>query len=226
MRPLAWPLVGVGVLVACLSGCATGTTVEAAPGDPAGAASVRDAERMRGRLVPEGYDGRYRVSAMVLQEPDGPPGSCFTVAESNPPHCGGVPLVGWDWDVVTSRTFYGTTWTTTDVTVVGTYDGTSLTLTEPAGPDAEPDPLEADTTWDAPAGETVARSEVELARIRDELADEPGLQMAGTGGGTVTLGVTVAWEQRQQELDERYGPGVVVLQGWLEPIDLPDGAEY
>ena len=37
--------------------------------------------------------------------------------------------------------------------------------------------------------------------------------------GTVQIGVFLATQARQRELDSQYGPGLVILVGALEPID-------
>jgi hypothetical protein len=68
---------------------------------------------------------------------------------------------------------------------------------------------------------TARHTEAELARIQDELTSAPGVVSAGSDPttGTVNLGVFVALESRQRELDARYGAGVVVLQGLLKPVD-------
>lgn len=49
---------------------------------------------------------------------------------SNPPSCDGPAVVGWDWEAVDGETSTGgTTWG--DYSVVGTWDGSRFTLTEP-----------------------------------------------------------------------------------------------
>lgn len=76
---------------------------------------------------------RYRLSATVLESPGHGPQLCHAVAESYPPQCSGPDVVGWDWAAVEGEeTASGTTWGVYEVT--GTWDGTRLTLTEPAGP--------------------------------------------------------------------------------------------
>jgi hypothetical protein len=52
------------------------------------------------------------------------------MADSLPPQCGGPDIKGWNWDAVADKeSVNGTTWA--DVTVVGTFDGSTFTLTEP-----------------------------------------------------------------------------------------------
>lgn len=64
-------------------------------------------------------------------------------------------------------------------------------------------------------------SEAELRQIQDELSTEPGVISSGSDptNSVVTLGVLVATQGRQQELNNRYGDGVVILQGQLKPLD-------
>ena len=64
-----------------------------------------------------------------------------------------------------------------------------------------------------------ARSTADLHRVQDELSTLPGLLSAGVDTLTnqVVAEVYVATDARQQELDTRYGPGVVKLTGLLEP---------
>ena len=87
--------------------------------------------------------GRYRGSGTVLQSPAHGPQLCRSVAESYPPQCAGVDLVGWDWDDVdTKEAANGTTWGVYEVT--GTWDRERVTLTEPPAappgtPTEEPD---------------------------------------------------------------------------------------
>lgn len=69
----------------------------------------------------------------VLESPDHGPQLCLGgVDDSYPPQCGGPDIIGWDWSAVEAESASGTTWGT--FTVVGTYDGTTFTMTRPAGP--------------------------------------------------------------------------------------------
>lgn len=64
-------------------------------------------------------------------------------------------------------------------------------------------------------------TEAELQRIQDEVSNEPGMSWTSTDvvTGTVEIGVFVAREGRQRELDTKYGVGLVTLYGTLQPID-------
>jgi len=78
----------------------------------------------------------YEADAFVLDEPDREPVMCFGgVADSLPPQCGGIPVVGWDWTAVEGEeTASNTTWGSFHL--AGTYDGSAFTILE-AGPVAD-----------------------------------------------------------------------------------------
>lgn len=85
-------------------------------------------------------DGLLAATTTVLESTAHGPELCLGgIAESLPPQCGGVPVIGWSWAAVAGeQSVNGTTWG--DFRVVGRYDGQAFTLTraEPAGP-REPD---------------------------------------------------------------------------------------
>ena len=76
----------------------------------------------------------YQVTATVLESPKHPVELCVgAVMESLPPQCEGLPLAGWDWAKVDDEeSVNGTTWGA--YSVVGTFDGETFTITEPAKP--------------------------------------------------------------------------------------------
>lgn len=75
-------------------------------------------------------DQRYTATGTVLESPEHGPQLCSAVETSYPPQCGGPDIVGWGWDAVADEeSANGTTWG--EYTVVGTWDGAALTLTEP-----------------------------------------------------------------------------------------------
>jgi hypothetical protein len=120
-----------------LLGCGDdGTDVRAAGGEP----------------EPDGR--RYTGSGTVLEGPDQAPQLCLGgVLESYPPQCGGIELVGWDWDAVEGEeSAAGTTWGTWSVT--GTWNGSRLTMTEPPAPPEAPaaDPPDLSSPCDPPPG--------------------------------------------------------------------------
>lgn len=109
----AW--LGLAPVLALLGACASST-----PGGPASPAPPTDS------------DTRYAAQATILQPADSEPMLCLGgVMESYPPQCGGPVVVGLDWDdVPDAETASGVTWGS--AWVVGTYDGETFTLTEPA----------------------------------------------------------------------------------------------
>ena len=81
----------------------------------------------------------YHGTLSVLQSPDHGPELCTVMKASLPPQCGGLPVVGWDWDAVDGEEAQGgTTWGSWEVT--GTYDGERFTLTRPPGAPVPPEP--------------------------------------------------------------------------------------
>lgn len=116
----------------------------------AGACGNQDA------TVTEGTPGPgtvYTATGTVLEAADGVPQLCTGgVAESLPPQCSGVELVGWSWsDANGAESAGGTTWG--EYTVTGTYDGERLTLTEPPTPPADEPAPGADDRLDTPCPE-------------------------------------------------------------------------
>lgn len=92
----------------------------------------------------EAGEKRYTATTMVLEAPDHAPQLCLgAVQDSYPPQCGGPDVIGWDWELVDGEeSANGTTWGT--YTVVGTWDGEALTLTEPAASPESSDPSDRD----------------------------------------------------------------------------------
>jgi hypothetical protein len=91
---------------------------------------------------------RYRVSTTVLESRDHGPQLCLGgIATSYPPQCGGPDIAGWSWDGVPGKeSANGTTWAA--VTLIGTFDGKTFTLTAPPAP---PTPARAQTYDFSPA---------------------------------------------------------------------------
>lgn len=88
------------------------------------------AEQPTPSLVSDGYHGRFRTWAAVLESPDHGPQLCHAVEESYPPQCGGPDIAGWDWSAVEHESAAGTRWGS--YVLVGTFDGETFTLSEPA----------------------------------------------------------------------------------------------
>lgn len=116
MAMRSWPVV---VIVLGLAACSDEPTRVSAGDQPLG-------------------DQRYTASGTVLESQEHGPQLCLGgVDDSYPPQCGGPDVVGWDWtEVDDEESAGGTTWGS--YSVVGTWDGTRLTQTEPPGRPPEP----------------------------------------------------------------------------------------
>ena len=170
--------------------------------------------------------GEVRGQGTVLQVDDEAAQLCLgAVAESYPPQCSGPEVIGWDWDAVDIKeTASGTTWGTFAVT--GTWDGTALTITEPAIPLAlyDPMPTDPDPRLDpANAGES---SEDTLTQIQDDIT-------AATTDGTQPWPILMSWPENgylwvtvtyddgtiQDYYDGLYGADVVIVTSALVDVE-------
>ncbi|GLW11076.1 hypothetical protein Misp01_62040 [Microtetraspora sp. NBRC 13810] len=79
---------------------------------------------------------RYTASGTVLENERHGPQFCRVVLTSKIPQCDGADIVGWDWAAVRHESGGGVKWGS--YTVVGTWDGGRLHLTEPPRPPAPP----------------------------------------------------------------------------------------
>lgn len=151
------------------------------------------------------------------------------IADSLPPQCGGPAIAGWDWDAVDDEeTVNGVTWG--EYELVGTWDGTTFTLTRPVEPAPEPSAgTTLPTPWPDPADEeTMSRA---MSDYGDAMSAETEALNAGTGdgfgriagmgqsGGRVVVEVLHDDGTMQAEADARYGPDVVVIESALRPVD-------
>lgn len=150
-------------------------------------------------------------SGTVLDDGSGPQLCLGGVAESLPPQCSGIPLVGWDWGAVEGEeSAAGTTWG--DFRVVGTYDGDVFTVSEvgPFDPGAVAGGGERDFTTPCPepAGGWVAE---DPARASDQ-AFSAGATVAQALPSYVALWVDYAGDFTPEELEQMLMEGDPVLQ--------------
>jgi hypothetical protein len=142
------------------------------------------------------------------------------ITESYPPQCGGPEITNWDWSEHGHWAFEqqgDIRWGTYLVT--GTWDGTSLEVTETI-PGAVYDPASPEPTPTPSPGRDYTGSQLEA--IAHELTDSlPGVQGAygGTGtGGHVLVDVIYDDGTLQGWADERYGAGVVLVSSALVDV--------
>lgn len=126
---------------------------------------------------------RHEGSGTVLDKRGVGPQLCLGgVAESLPPQCGGIPLVGWDWAKVDGEQTAGdTTWG--QYRVVGTYDGQRLTPTEPPGPPRYVDePFTFDPPCEQPAGGWSRPNPKKMTQADFDRANAAAQKMPGYAG--------------------------------------------
>lgn len=138
------------------------------------------------------------------------------VAESYPPQCSGIPLVGWAWeDVDGYESAADATWGT--YAVQGTFDGTTFTVTSPAIMLALYDPMmREDPTNGAPG----RGDDQTLTQISDELAAVMGEEFLAAAPADGWLWVDVVWDDGtwQDAVDAAYGDDMVVVRSAMQPI--------
>ncbi len=118
------------VFAVLLAGCAKLPAPQPGPPVPA---EVTE----RSSLIPDGYQGRFRLRATVLADASHGPQLCSGVLFSSPIQCSGPDITNWKWEGLESVEQQGTRHGTYIVT--GTWDGKAFTLTEQA--------LEDDGSW-------------------------------------------------------------------------------
>jgi uncharacterized lipoprotein YbaY len=157
--------------------------------------------------------------ALILDEGNGAEvQACFGfVQESLPPQCTGPVVHGWDWAAVDGeRTAAGATFGSYDVT--GTWDGTALTVTQPAtvaGPDPRPHVM-ARPRVEEPDPASVARAVAD-----DDAPWHRDARVVFMEYGDGPMEVTVVFDDGtvQKASDAEYGEGVVVVSSALRPVD-------
>lgn len=194
-------------IVGLLAGCATETDAGAAPDAPVG--------HSLGSLAPGLPDGEVIAEGTVLEDSDGAR-VCFAVMESYPPQCHGLPLTGWSWEGLDgAESANGVTWGA--YAVQGTYDGESLTVTQPPVLLALYDPMMREDPTGGEPGDTDAAT---LQRIEEELPERLGDELLSWWPQEGRMWAQVVWDDGtwQDAADADYGDGTVVIQPWLHEL--------
>ncbi|OAN38333.1 hypothetical protein [Microbacterium sp. H83] len=203
-------LVAASVVVLAVSGCAAGSGSSPAPTSPVAGADGPLAD-------PAPPHGRVVAAGTVLDR-GGDASLCLgAVAESYPPQCSGIPLVGWSWDGVDgSETSGDTTWG--GYAVRGTYDGETFTVTDAPIMLALYDPIRSD---DPAGGVDGSSDQDDLARVQTEVGDALGTDALTTWIERGYVWVQVVWDDGslQRAVDERYGDGVVIVTSAVLEVD-------
>lgn len=173
---------------------------------------------------------RYTATSTVLESPDHGPQLCLgIVLESYPPQCGGPDVIGWDWHAVDGEeAANGTTWGT--YTVVGTWDGEALTLTEPAAPPEQPDPSTDDrerlsTPCPEPDGGWRVVDESMTSREAMDAAIEHARSQRSSGGVWLDQSINPAFDEEPIDEARANDPARTVLNlSFTEDLDRHEAA--
>lgn len=217
MRSIVVGGIAAAVLTFALVGCASAGTAPDAPASP----GASEAPTAPTAPVSTGADAQARLAELPMPsatepvlaigtvlEHDGIATLCVgPVAESAPPQCAGMELVGWDWAAFDHEQTGGVRWVQ-GVAIEGTYDAGAQTFTATGAPmSAAAIQLPAIET---PQGDL---DEATIAAVQEDLATIEGPNMLGSWGeqGTVVLNVTYDDGSVQAAIDDIYGPGVVFV---------------
>lgn len=228
-------LMSVLALVAAACGESEGTAPTTAGGTSSSSTPAPTTTLAPPTTLP-GDPGALFVAFGTILDKDGVgPHLCSAVAESLPPQCTGLPIVGLDWkDVPWAERAGDTTWATARVT--GTFDGASLTLTkaptadDPDGPQYEPPDFtspcpEPDGGWVVRDEETATDAAFEQARLYaeaqpgfaglwvDNLDDQPDESNYGPRSFVANFTFTTDLEAHRAALAEIYGGPMCVSAG-------------
>ena len=167
--------------------------------------------------VPLGRVTTHELATVISDAKRPAPELCLgPVAESYPPMCSGLPLVGWDWDTTggafesQGRTRWGS------FAVTGTFDGTTMTVTSavPAAlydAAAQPEPT--------PPTPAASSSHSDFESLASDLMTQlPGALNASADPTHVLADVVYDDGSIQQWADATYGAGVVVVHSALVDV--------
>lgn len=194
------------VLIAALAGC----------GGAPGAAPDADRTARLGALAPALPDGEVLGQGTVIDQ-GGEAKLCLGgVAESYPPQCAGLPLVGWTWDGVDGAETSGdVTWGV--YVVQGTYDARALAVTQPPIQLALYDTI---PTVDPTGGRPGAGAEDDLLALQDQLPERLGADYLSSAPMNGWLWIDVVWDDGtwQGAADAEFGADTVVVRSALRPV--------
>src|ERR1700682_4834765 len=165
---------------------------------------------------------RYTVTTSLMAAKGGPLNACFAVPLPLPPiGCGGVEVTNVDVGTILGTTTYPNgTVSTPPVTLVGTWDGRVLRLTE------QPRLTKAGSTdpqvvAEAPPASSAKSTQEVLQQLK---SDEPKLRLRGIillewgeGANGVEVTLVVADPGSVLYLYDTYGR--MQISGWLQPVN-------
>lgn len=220
------PAIAALLLVTPLAACSTESEMRAV--DPAGAGaepSSGASDDAAPRPVPDGLVTTHGL-VTVLDDGDGPQMCLGPVAESYPPQCGGPALADFDFGDVGAEQASGVTWGSYALT--GTYDGTTLTVTD-ATPAALYDPM-AEPQEEPQGGPDMAcsmpmsvggnTSPEDLDATLAAASALPGYASAWLTGDTINVAVTEDAAGAEATLRETWGGGLCITTVERTDADL------
>lgn len=157
------------------------------------------------------------VALGTVLDTGGEPQLCLgAVAQSAPPQCAGIPLLGWSWDGLEGfDSAGGSTWGA--YAVQGTYDGETFTATRPPIMLALYDYA---ATVDPTGGKAGTGTDAELAAIQEQLPDRLDPALLGSSVENGWLYVDVVWDDGtwQDAADAEFGDGRVAIRSALRSL--------
>jgi hypothetical protein len=167
---------------------------------------------------------RYTVTTDLGSDPSGRVVACYGwLLSLPPPVCGGVPVTNVDFAAISGTHKYsnGVAEAPT-LTLVGTWDGHALRLTEPPratkikGTDPQPVPQAPPPS----SGKPAAQMFEELRRDNEGLKQRGIILLQwGQGADGVEVVLAVPDPKAVQYLYDTYGH--MLIKGWLQPLSLP-----
>lgn len=217
MRSIVLGGIAATVLLA-VAGCASAGP--SAPGAPA--PNGTDAQAQLAELPRPSSDSPVLAITTIIEQPDGALLCLGAVAESAPPQCTGLALIGWDWDAFEHEETGGVRWVQ-GVALEGLYDAEAQTFTQTG----EPMSAAAITmpAIDVPAG---TLDDATIEAVQNDFGAIDRADVLATYGEQGTLVVEVVYDDGtvQAAIDDIYGPGVVfvtsALRGGAEDPALID----
>lgn len=203
MRSIALGGLAAAVVVVVVAGCAgAGPAAPAAP-VPTGP----EVQAQLAELPAPGPDSPVLAISTVLEHDGGALLCLGAVAESAPPQCDGLELLGWDWAAFEHAESGGVRWAQ-GVAIEGTYDPEARTFTQ-AG-----EPMSA-AAITMPAIEVPVGSldDATIEAAQNDFSAVERADVLSTSGEQGTLVVEVVYDDGtvQEAIDEIYGPGIAFV---------------
>ena len=184
--------------------------------------------------------GSYKLATFVIQDPSGPPVACMGgVAESLPPQCGGIALIGFNWSNVTFNEANGVRFSGGDVYLEGSFEGDAFRLTlnrdataDDRGPQVTRDLSaacpEPEGGWANVDPDLVSSADFDAAiAYADSIDDRSAVwvsQPAMSGPSPleqiINVAVVANLELHETELRARWGGPLCVVEGLTRSADL------